>query len=1212
MKLLLDRRIQLRTTDRLAPDEPELRAITELVRTAVSYDVDRKHLLILMERYIPASVPRGIGARFGGRALSIARAYALRSALGGENLELLDLADADLRQKLTAKSSHHEPQELTEFKSVIEPLLPWLRLWADSVLNSDVRASLTNAIQAARKISAKARSSYYRENPQVTNEIARLWLELLILEPSADPDATREYEKWIGALEQPLWIPTSIDLVRLGGHDARLVRWSIAHAEETARRAATERSDAESKCTTLMQLASAIFHVSRSEARAYFNESLRITGKIGDENLDRWNALLDLALRARDIKSPSPRRAYLLSRCAELCYAYVARDKHFDWDATVEAIAGLCPSSCITILSRWRDRRFGRCGRLLPAAVEFLTENGLLDGRSAATLIAFRGEWRTSNLLRAALSGGSTKANKQHIAHVVMRVFILSGGNAKECSTLIELAEAEGISTAALRNDCEFAQVPASTSSYVAPRSVGAPNWDSFFSDLNLTLPDDIGAAHARFKAAGAPYDHKGFFETGWGHVKPGSEADFIRAVSENVAFNLYHFQYLLEAIPAALRNRLSLKNAVADASKRFARRCYSDVVRTRYYESFPFKLVKEISGIPESEIIRVVLGSLGESLQFGDPKRLFSLASLIGSTLVTPDATEALEFGLSLYEDALANEDGDGPWSQALLPPEDIEFALAGYIWAALAAPEAAKRWEAAHVVRLLCGFKRTEILGRVIELAQTERAAPFVDERLPFYSLHARQWLVIALARAAIDDAQPVAPHFEFIVALALRERPHILIRSFAAEAALSLIDSGFVGSNAPLRDELSEINKSWLPPRRSKIGASFDGERSINDDAGLSFWPDIGPYWFSGLARCFEIAQSEVECAARKLIMDEWGYSGKARWTEDPRTQRNIFDQMETHHSHGSYPRTDDLHFYLSYHAMMIVAGNLLSTIPLPISPGDDYDRFDEWVHRHGLTRTDGRWLADRRDPCPIHSPWRQSQEDKDWPWSLMRADFDQVLGIDSDRLTVWGHWTEVTDMREQSVSISSALVSRHRSAALLRALQTTMNPHDYRIPDADVEDQFQLDHGEYKLRGWIVERSDSLRLDEYDPWSGEISYPPIVPAEFVCEQMQLRSDAERRTFRQSGDLTEVLWSQVWGEAKTNRHEDAPRQRGRRLQANRGFVSRLLEQMDMDLIISVELERDLHGYRRSSRTSNSYEFIPKSARLFLLRATGDVVTI
>ena len=148
--------------------------------------------------------------------------------------------------------------------------------------------------------------------------------------------------------------------------------------------------------------------------------------------------------------------------------------------------------------------------------------------------------------------------------------------------------------------------------------------------------------------------------------------------------------------------------------------------------------------------------------------------------------------------------------------------------------------------------------------------------------------------------------------------------------------------------------------------------DEQPSQEDAAGLSFALDIGPYWFSGLARCFEIKETDVERAARNVIVNELGYTGTARWIEDPRAQRNIFDETETHHSHGSYPLTDDLHFYLSYHAMMRVGGDLLSTIPLPVSPVDDYDRFDEWLKRHGLTRTDGRWLADRRDPARFTHP------------------------------------------------------------------------------------------------------------------------------------------------------------------------------------------------------------------------------------------------
>ena len=52
------------------------------------------------------------------------------------------------------------------------------------------------------------------------------------------------------------------------------------------------------------------------------------------------------------------------------------------------------------------------------------------------------------------------------------------------------------------------------------------------------------------------------------------------------------------------------------------------------------------------------------------------------------------------------------------------------------------------------------------------------------------------------------------------------------------------------------------------------------------------------------------------------------------------------METHYSHSSYPRVDDLFFYLSYHAMMVVAGKLLATIPVHYDPDDNGTRpFEE---------------------------------------------------------------------------------------------------------------------------------------------------------------------------------------------------------------------------------------------------------------------------
>jgi hypothetical protein len=100
-----------------------------------------------------------------------------------------------------------------------------------------------------------------------------------------------------------------------------------------------EREHAESKSDSYVRLARAVLTVSRSEAVAYFNQAVEVASKIGDENLDRWGALLDLADHAASRDRPNPVIAYRLGRCAELTYDYVARDKHFDWEATVEAIS---------------------------------------------------------------------------------------------------------------------------------------------------------------------------------------------------------------------------------------------------------------------------------------------------------------------------------------------------------------------------------------------------------------------------------------------------------------------------------------------------------------------------------------------------------------------------------------------------------------------------------------------------------------------------------------------------------------------------------------------------------------------------------------------------------------------------------------------------------------------------------------------------------
>jgi hypothetical protein len=473
--------------------------------------------------------------------------------------------------------------------------------------------------------------------------------------------------------------------------------------------------------------------------------------------------------------------------------------------------------------------------------------------------------------------------------------------------------------------------------------------------------------------------------------------------------------------------------------------------------------------------------------------------------------------------------------------------------------------------------------------------------------------------LARAAKDHPDIVAPHADFLIKFAFASEPHVLIREFAKRAIQALLDNGFSTSQTDLRTRLVAVNASPFPPVESKLYLRFkndktkdeDNANSDKDDDRFYFGIDMGPYWLAPLGRCFAKSQASIEREALRVIRCDWNFSGGTRWDEDERYRRKIFRGEETRHSHGSYPRVDELRFYLSYHAMLVVAGKLLATTPVHRNPDDSEDEFHDWLKRHDLSRRDGGWLADRRDPVPLERPgWKDDNESDEWPWSIVRSDFDRVLVGTDGRMNLWGNWTWRRGDREETISVSSALVSSDRSVALLRALQSASNPHDYRIPDAN--DDLQIDFDGFQLKGWLIDRSRDSGLDEYDPWAGAIRYPPSAPAAYVTELMNLGSDAERRRWHIKGDRGDVAWSQVWGYFHERENNETEGESGSRFQTSFAFIVALLRKLGMDMIVEVEIERRRRYSRWESSRDNELRFILPSARLFLLRPDGSLSTL
>jgi hypothetical protein len=730
--------------------EAVLEAVTALVLASHKLEIGTApELASLLADYLPKAPTPGLGARFGAPRFPLLRAYTLHAALAGQSLQLNDLANPELRRELEESNRHHYSREADEFRENVGAVLPWHQLWARTILGLLRERKLAELIAETKAASAKAANISYREESWTSDEISAVWLDILVDSNRADDQAIDQFNQWVDALKRPLFTTTLASLARLCARTSGFQSEGFKYANRASELSKGEREHAESISDTYIAIARALVALSKDEAAAYFNRAVEVASKIGDENLTRWAAILDLADRAAAPRRPAAETAYKLARCAEVTYDYVARDKHFDCGATVRAVTALCPSSGFAILSRWRDRDFGRAERLLPTAIKFLLGQGRIDPKTALSLIGFRAQWDFARLLGETLGACDSAADKRASLAFADRYMRLAehgpsvwqqakdtvaahGLSIPDIDELITLSEQREILEH--RDATDGAELLAHSENDRKQR-----DWGAIFEGVDLTSPEGISQAHTRFRKQPAPYYQDHFFSEACVRVPVGKETDFIRAFGLVPEFDLYYLRAFLQHLPGSWKDRLSVQCGLADLLRSFCRRYCMDITRSRYYQILPFKTASELSGIAESEIAEVVVSAIGEATQVVGAARLFTLVGLLALILSHDEALDSLCFGLGLFDGILEDSDGDGPWSDALAPAPDVNAAIAGYVWAGLASPRGSMRWGAAHVVRGLCTLGQTSVVESLIGLAKVGVGGAFADARLHFYRLHA-----------------------------------------------------------------------------------------------------------------------------------------------------------------------------------------------------------------------------------------------------------------------------------------------------------------------------------------------------------------------------------------------------------------------------------------------------------------------------------------
>jgi hypothetical protein len=1201
--------------------EPMLAGIVALIESALFYQIEAPEKLgQILEKFLPERPAYSIVHHYGRERITWLKAFALRSALAGTELTLTDVAPAGLAKELKEARAHSESSELREFKETMSALIPWHRLRANRLVVSQQSASATisDAIAVTRQESARGGGySWSSERSRTQDEIAEIWFDILARENANSETELESFESWLANLQFPLFTPTSTRLARI----AARVDAFHAQAHGFARGAfdvmVRAREDAESKSEVYVGLSRALIPLDATESEAYFNEAVRVASRMGDEALERWSAILDLADNAAD-DTDLPEYAYRVARSAEVVEAF--NSKHFEWQGTLHAICGLSPRSGFAVLSRWRDRSFGSFAWLLPIVSHELMEHNHIESEAVAALVGFEAEWKYREVLTAALSR-TPKARTRQTFETIFRYFRLHSSSAADLKAFARFARDNNIAEPglddALVEDLQHHTPPGIINQErelsTANLSSSVPNLDDVFDGLEIHTDQGLSEAHRRFQEIPPP--REGFTAELVRRVAVGREVELIQTYVRSALFDLYDHRKFLEQLPDGWKSRLSVQAALKEAVKELCSKFCMEITRSRYYQTLPFTQVAKVAGLSEQELTNVVLDSISQATEEMDSSRLFTLIGLLAPQLLPNQALSALDFGLALIEQVVEEADADGPWGPHISPPVNCRQSLAGLVYAALGSPKAALRWQAAHVIKNLCWLDQHDVVAGVIQLAQGGNYLPFTDARLKFYELTARQWLLIALSRVAHENGAKAVCHLPFLLKHALGE-DHVAIRHFAASAALAIAKHNLGEINAETLTQLTNVNRSPFPlvvsERYRRYERQSKGESKKEKAKRFHFSFDFDRYWFEPLASCFAKDQSEVAEIAESVVFEDWKVEDEGGWQSDERAKRRLYDEREHWHSHSSYPRSDDLSFYFSYHSMMIAAGKLLASSPVHQDPQDSQDEFQEWLQRHVLTRYDGRWLADRRDPPPDHR--KRSNEripDEQWRWSLQREDFDRAIGTGEQWLSLWGHWTTASGRQEESVNITSALVSPDRADALLRAAQTTGDAHRFPIPSAESDHEIQ--HPQFQLTGWIVDNNLDSRLDEYDLWAGRIHFPGPQPAPAISMLLNLNTDPDKRLHVSSGSDKETVHflSTVWGDQSEDGY-DRERESGSSARVSPSFLTELLVQTKMELVVKVIMERRIR-LSRYERPSGDYDgYLPPYSRIYIVRSDGQFRTM
>lgn len=1199
--------------DRITP------AIISFLEACLSRALSPHKILRALRYYVPLRASRMVSdSHFSHERNLYLQALAIRMILIGR-IEL-DI-DEILPKEFTVKKKGHESNnEISNFKEVVYGLMPWLLLRAN-ILYGNIE-NLSEAVKQANEISHKARTNRYRSNDTLPYEIKEVCASILILFNFKNKKEASEFyhshlhdskafrlKNQLGLLYAACRIPLLSDIRQ--NLEQKCYEYICSLRNETPDEIANQ----------YISMTRAVCVESMDDASVYFNEAVNIVSKFGDEIVQRWDAVISLAEKASELSETSNELAYRFIRCAELVGEYVDREKYWDRNKAVQVCARMSSAVAISAFSRWRDRHVGQFEYQLESLLLELINSNKISSTVGWALIYFFSQHQFNNILSSCLEKESSQEVRQTLLDDAVYLLQIEGTSEDYWERLKDIVSEYKLNNPQLDsivksfdnrgNELSKKNSDNSDSDFNSEKN----DWAKIFNGISIATHEGFDELNQRFKTVQAKDEFKwhkrNFYKEILSRLTGVPVRDFIEVLLQSAYVDYNDALYVFSRLPEEWTYKISFKKQWPDVVFRLGQRYANNLTNEYFFNHFKKELNLEENLIEKLKL--GILSGLENSNDLTDADCFWGFVKLAAPSLEMSDSIDLMDYSLSRFELHIDEDFGDGVWSDRLEVSKDTSVNIAGFIWSALGSPRSEERWNAAHCVRKLAEFKCTDILDALIEWLKHDKVDAFGCKQYPFYNFHAKQYLLIALARVSWEQPEMLRKYSETFSEYALSES-HILIQKYASEIAVN-IEKYFEGTYT--EEEFALINtvgKSAFDVQEKnyeyRTNSYWHDKGEIDASIDYNFAYDFDRYWYEPLGEVFGIPTKQIENLAANVIVREWGIVNSGGYNKDPRVglwNRSYYER-ETWHDHGSYPRTDNWDFYLSYHAMLVVAAKLIEKMPI-IKTRDWYDDgWEEWFSRHILTPDNGKWLSDFRSPLPLKRPtWIIKEKKDNWRTDIKEKDFIDCLKVSANKelwINVEGGWHEKDNERTETYSISSALVARETSDSLLRALQTCLDPYDYKLPYYK-EDRMEIDNEIFVLKGWIDEHSNLLRLDKADPYTNDMAYPLYSIGDDIVKQLGLISINDgKQWINESNEI--LLTCETWSSYKRDKNEESD-QCGIRLKATLSFLKSLCDTLDYDIILDVGINREVYyKYDRENRV-----YTKPQHKIFILSGNGRLKT-